>query len=57
MFSKTLTPWTILGLTFLLAPAAYGADDRTKLKPGVNIFSPKTDIEMGRESAKQAERP
>jgi len=56
MFSKHLTLWTILGLTFVIAVAAYGADNRTKLKPGVNIFSPKQDIEMGRQSAREAER-
>src|SRR5580693_2036291 len=56
MFSKSFTLWTILGLTFAIVLAAYGADNRTKLKPGVNIFSPRQDIEMGRESARQAER-
>src|ERR1700733_348895 len=55
MFSKNLTPWMILGLTFAIALAAY-ADDRTKLKPGVNIFSPKQDIEMGQKSAREADR-
>ena len=56
MFSENFTRWTILGLTLAIALAAYGADNRTKLKPGINIFSPKTDIEMGRKSAMAAER-
>src|SRR5437588_3152050 len=47
---------TILGLTFILALAVYGADTRTRLKPGINLFSTKDDISMGRESAKEAER-
>jgi beta-barrel assembly-enhancing protease len=34
---------------------AYGADNRTKLKPGLNLFSIQQDIEMGRQSARQAE--
>src|SRR6201984_1074658 len=41
-----LTAFTIL----------YAADNRTKLKPGFNLFSPQQDIEMGRQSAQQAER-
>src|SRR6266481_4490717 len=45
----------ILGLTVLIAITAYAADSRTKLKSGFNLFSPQQDIEMGRESAKQAE--
>src|SRR5438045_2171862 len=56
MSSKNSRLLTILGLTFALALAVYGADSRTKLKPGFNLFSTKTDIEMGRESAKEAER-
>src|SRR3954470_11266931 len=56
MFSKNFKSFTILGLTVLITLAAYGADNRTKLKPGWNLFSPQQDIEMGRESAKEAER-
>ncbi len=29
---------------------------RTALKPGINLFSPQQDVEIGRETAKQAER-
>src|SRR5258708_18523674 len=46
----------ILGLTVLIAITAYAADNRTKLKPGFNLFSPQQDIEMGRQSAQQAAR-
>jgi predicted Zn-dependent protease len=35
---------------------AYGADNRTKLKPGLNFFSPQQDVEIGRQSAREAER-
>jgi hypothetical protein len=41
-------------LTALIA--LYAADNRTKLKPGFNLFSPQQDIEMGRQSAQAAER-
>src|SRR6266513_1267189 len=34
----------------------HAADNRTKLKPGFNLFSPKQDIDMGRQSAQEAER-
>src|SRR2546425_2210103 len=55
MVSKTSKFVTILGLILALVVTAYAADSRTKLKPGWNLFSPQQDIEMGRESAKQAE--
>jgi len=56
MFSKNSKLLTILTLILAVVFTAYAADSRTKLKPGWNLFSPKQDIEMGRESAKQAER-
>src|SRR5689334_20533918 len=37
-------------------PPVLAADNRTKLKPGFNLFSPQQDIEMGRKSAQEAER-
>ena len=55
MFSKSSKIWTILGLILVIALTAYAADQRTKLKPGWNLFSPQQDIEMGREVSKQAE--
>src|SRR5215467_4987811 len=45
----------VLGL-IVAAVLAYGADNRTKLKPGFNFFSPQQDVEVGRQSARQAER-
>jgi hypothetical protein len=56
MFSKN--PRTIASLILVLAIAltAYAADNRTRLKPGFNLFSSQQDVEMGRESAKEAER-
>src|SRR5215831_14568665 len=41
---------------FLTAASTLRADNRTKLKPGFNLFSTQQDIEMGRKSAQQAER-
>ena len=38
----------------VLAPAAWA--DRTPLQPGWNIFSPKQDVEIGREVSRDAER-
>ena len=34
----------------------HAADNRTKLKPGFNLFSAQQDIDMGRQSAQEAER-
>jgi hypothetical protein len=56
MVSKNSRIVTVLGLTLAIVLAAYAADNRTKLKPGLNFFSPKQDVEIGRESTKQAER-
>jgi hypothetical protein len=56
MVSKNSRLVTILGLTLAVVLAAFGADNRTKLKPGLNFFSPKQDVEIGRQSASQAER-
>jgi beta-barrel assembly-enhancing protease len=42
-----------LAAILFFAPAALA--DRTKLKPGMNSFSPQEDIEMGRQGATQAE--
>src|SRR5438094_5454480 len=54
MLSKHFRFMTV-GLVLAVGLGAYAADSRTKLKPGWNLFSPQQDIEMGRESAKQAE--
>jgi hypothetical protein len=46
----------VAGLILTALITLYAADNRTKLKPGFNLFSPQQDIEMGRQSAVQAER-
>ncbi len=56
MRSKNSRLIQILGLVLAVVLTAYAADSRTKLKPGWNLFSPQQDIEMGRQSAKEAER-
>ena len=56
MFLRNFKTPTILGLILALACGAYAADSRTKLKPGINLFSPQQDIEMGQEASKQADR-
>src|SRR5437868_2872625 len=45
-------------LMFIVAAvlAAFAADNRTKLKPGFNFFSAQQDVEIGRQSAREAER-
>jgi predicted Zn-dependent protease len=56
MVPKNPSVLTIVGLIALVALAAYGADRRTKLKPGFNILKPKDDVEIGRQSVRDAER-
>jgi predicted Zn-dependent protease len=56
MVPKNPRVFTIVGLMALLALTVYGADKRTKLKPGLNILKPKDDVEIGRQSVRQAER-
>jgi hypothetical protein len=56
MVSKKSRMIPTLALLLGLVVTVYAADTRTKLKPGFNLFSAQQDIEMGRESAKQAER-
>jgi Zn-dependent protease with chaperone function len=56
MVSKNTKPLVILAFTLAIALAVYGADSRTKMKPGFNLLSPKDDVEIGRQSAREAER-
>src|SRR5437899_9227608 len=56
MLSRNSRFVALLGLILALVFTAYAADTRTKLKPGWNLFSPQQDIEMGRQSAKEAEK-
>jgi len=44
----------VAALSLVLAPAAQA--QRTQLKPGVNIFSPQQDVEIGRKVSQDAER-
>src|SRR5260370_33045938 len=44
----------LVAATLLITPAARA--DRTKLKPGWNLFSPQQDIELGSKVSKDAER-
>lgn len=43
-------------LALCLIWAAPGLAERTKLKPGWNVFSPQQDVEIGKEVSKQAEQ-
>jgi beta-barrel assembly-enhancing protease len=56
MFSKNSRFLTVLALLTVITPSAYAADNRTKLKPGWNLFSTQQDIDMGRQVSREAER-
>jgi Zn-dependent protease with chaperone function len=43
-----------LAMAMITAPAAFA--QRTVLKPGINLFSPEQDVELGREVSKDAEK-
>ena len=43
-------------LAFLLLFATLANAERTKLKPGWNLFSPQQDVELGRKASQEAER-
>lgn len=43
-------------LVLWFASALYGQDGRTKLKPGINSFSPQQDIQLGRRAATEIEQ-
>ena len=45
---------SVLLAVLLLPPALYA--DRTRLKPGWNLFSEKQDIEFGQQAAREAEQ-
>ena len=55
MLWKNFKIVAIFGFVVAIVISAYSADNRTKLKPGFDLFSPQQDIEMGRQSARQAE--
>ena len=50
------TTRTALLVVLVFALAITASAERTRLKPGWNLFSPQQDIELGRESAQQVER-
>jgi len=51
--ARRATAWCAVSMLVLMSPLA-GAD-RTKLKPGWNIFSPEQDVEMGKRLSATAE--
>jgi beta-barrel assembly-enhancing protease len=55
MFIKSSRFSAVLALILSVALTVSGADTRTKLKPGFNLFSAEQDVELGREVSKQAE--
>src|SRR5262245_28613333 len=56
MFSKNSRFLTVLALLTVITLSAYAADNRTKLKPGWNLFSTQQDIDMGGQVSREAER-
>lgn len=44
----------VVSAAMLLAPASYA--DRTKLKPGWNLYSPQQDVELGKGASAEAEK-
>ncbi len=52
---RFLTILALIGLVMGLV-AAPGWAERTRLKPGVNLFTPEQDIELGKQNAAQAEK-
>ena len=55
MKTNTRAP-LVVAMTLLVTAVLWAADDRTVLKPGWNMFSPKQDVEVGQEVSKDAER-
>jgi hypothetical protein len=54
-FCKNPRLWIIVLILAVTFTAYAAADNRTRLKPGWNLFSPQQDIEIGREVSRQAE--
>src|ERR1044071_6704142 len=46
----------VLALSVALSLAAGAAEAQTKINPGWNMFSPQQDVEIGQQSAVEAER-
>jgi Zn-dependent protease with chaperone function len=45
-----------LALAFVLATASLALGDRTRLKPGWNMFSPQQDLQIGQQLSRQAQQ-
>ena len=56
MLSRKFRVLAVLAIIVAAVLAAFAADNRTKLKPAFNFFSPQQDVEIGRQSAREAER-
>src|SRR5437764_15487413 len=56
MVSKNTRVLAILGFILASVLAAYAADNRTKLKSAFDFFSPQQDVEIGKQSAHEAEQ-
>jgi hypothetical protein len=52
--TRSMAIVAMIALCVAMAPP--GLADRTKLKPGWNVFSPQQDVEIGKEVSKQAEQ-
>src|SRR5262245_61189318 len=50
------TPKTRVAMLLALAMSAGLAQAQTKVKPGFNLFSPQDDVQVGQQSAVEAER-
>src|ERR1700730_735817 len=52
---RFVTVLALMGLVMgLVAPPGWA--ERTRLKPGVNLFTPEQDIELGKQNAAQVEK-
>jgi hypothetical protein len=51
--ARRATAWCAFSILVLMTPLM--AADRTKLKPGWNIFTPEQDVEMGKRLSATAE--
>lgn len=56
MMSHNCRAGLLLAIGLSLALSAAAADNRTKLKPGFNMFSPQQDIELGRDASRETEK-
>jgi hypothetical protein len=57
MRTRNSSMWRRLLILSLVALWLPSARAQTKLKPGFNLFSPEQDVEIGKQSAAEVERP